>query len=145
MNRSELRNSIIEALRNLPDDDFVAVWNNYAEQANYQDDMIYEMSEFDYYYESYSPSEIANAIVCGSDEGRENSTFNVNRDYFYFNGYGNPVSLDYIGYFDMSDKYLCSIIDEDALADYIIEYEDALGCDDLQDVLDEAEDEEEAI
>lgn len=40
--------------------------------------------------------------------------FNPNRDYFYFNGYGNLVSTDYLDYSDKLDDYFIDSLIENA-------------------------------
>ncbi len=140
MKRSELREAIIDTLRELPDGDIFSLWNNYCDEANYYDDRLESMDCFDELFSGSTPTDIANAILCGSDENRSGSAFNVNRDYFYLNGYGNPVSLDYLGWF--KDDYLFPLFDESAVVDFVIDNEDSLGCDELQDVLNDVEDDE---
>jgi hypothetical protein len=55
------------------------------------------------------------------------------RNYFYFNGYGNIVSTDYPD----------DVIDADELTDWIIEHEDALYNDDIQEILNNGADDSE--
>ena len=73
------------------------------------DDRYYEMEMLDEFYSGQNPTEILTRAYYGHDDetftidsdGTKNysmSTFNPNRNYFYFNGYGNLVSSDYKDY-----------------------------------------------
>lgn len=71
------------------------------------DDRYYCMDELDELYNSTEPSEILRRAYYGHDNdtyttdasGNKNyGEFNPNREYFYFNGYGNLVSSDYKDY-----------------------------------------------
>ena len=67
------------------------------------DDRVVPMEWFDDYFGGLTPIEIATRVYYGRDEWGD--TFNPNRDYFYFNGYGNPVSCDCVDYSDHLDEY----------------------------------------
>ncbi len=77
------------------------------------DDRIYQMEELDELYAGTEPSEVLRRAFFGYDyddsyisNGREDNDyapFNPNREYFYFNGYGNLVSTDNIDYSDKLD------------------------------------------
>lgn len=80
------------------------------------DDRIEPMEELDVIYQSKEATEILRRAFFGYDDAyaksEQRATFNPNRDYFYFNGYGNLVStdeLDYSGYLDLD--YVQDIID----------------------------------
>lgn len=63
------------------------------------DNRIYNMDELDELFSNMQPLDILYRAFYGKDEYGEE--FNPNRDYFYFNGYGNLVSLyskDYSDY-----------------------------------------------
>lgn len=130
-----LRQNIIETLRTMNDSDLVALHNEYCGETNNFDDTIYTMDMFDELFTGSDPLDVAARVFYGTDENREESSFNPNRDYFYFNGYGNPVSLDYVSYIEYRKDYLCDIIDEPNIVDYIIEYEDSLNNSDIDDIL----------
>ena len=70
------------------------------------DDRYYDMEELDEFYNGVEPSEILRRAFYGYDEsyGIE-SSFNPNRDYFTYNGYGNLISSDYKDYSDKIDEY----------------------------------------
>lgn len=70
------------------------------------DERYYDMEELDEFYNSVEPSEILRRAFYGYDEsyGTE-SSFNPNRDYFTYNGYGNLISSDYKDYSDKIDEY----------------------------------------
>ena len=72
------------------------------------DDRIYSMDELNEFFSNEKPDEIIRRAFYGYDEPYKNGDpsrpFNPNRDYFYFNGYGNLVSInekDYSDYLDI--------------------------------------------
>ena len=137
MTRTELENGIMEVMKNFDDSEMVDVWNGYVQANRMFDDEIMPMSSFDYFYESYTPEEIATRCFYGHDEWNDESSFNPNREWFYLNGYGNPVSIDYIGWNEYGNKFMCPFIDANAIIDYIIETGDDLDCYDISELLDE--------
>ena len=101
------------------------IYNKYCEATNCTDDYAYFMGDFNEILtmSDYSPTDIASAILSGSH-------FNLNDDYFYFDSLeGNLVS--YTG--DALDKVLspCDI------AEYIARTGDALGNDEIAEILEE--------
>ena len=83
---------------------------------------------------------ILNRFFFGSDEEREGTSANPNRNYFTFNGYGNIISFDYI-YNQFTDKFY--YVDADELAEYIAENEESFYNDEIQEIIDEYTSEEE--
>ena len=84
------------------------------------DDRIEEMDFLDEIYQGEDATEILRSAYFGHDDDTwhyENGEkvygeFNPNRDYFYFNGYGNLVSTDYKDYSDYLDlDYVQDIVD----------------------------------
>ena len=78
------------------------------------DDRYYSMEELNDFYSEEEPQEIlfrafygfdADSWHTDSSENKIYESFNPNRDYFYFNGYGNLVSSDYKDYSDKLDSY----------------------------------------
>lgn len=126
--------AIMNALQNMDDADLVALWNEYCYATNSYDDEIFEMERFDEMYSGYDPIEVATRVFYGHDEWSNESSFNPNRPFFYLNGYGNPVSLDYVGFNEYANKFMCSALDEDALCDYIVDNNETFGNDTLEDV-----------
>ena len=93
--------------------------------------VLYNMDDFDMVIgEGYTPTELAQRIFFGD--------FNINDDYFYFNGYGNLESIteyDMEGHFEMIiDEVVDSMIynyndlyiDNDNLNDLIGRYLDEM-------------------
>lgn len=87
-------------------------WNGYL-----GDDRVEPMEFLDEIYAGTEPSEILRRAFYGhdadtwtldSDGEKRYGEFNPNRDYFYFNGYGNLVSTDYRDY---SDRLCEDIVD----------------------------------
>lgn len=56
--------------------------------------VLYNMDDFDEMMEGYTPTELAQRIFFGD--------FNINHDYFFFNGYAN---LESICEYEMSDHF----------------------------------------
>ena len=78
------------------------------------DDRYYEMETLSEFYHGYDPIELLRRAYYGRDDdtwttdSRGNKTygeFNPNRDYFYYDGYGNLVSSDYKDYSAYLDSY----------------------------------------
>ena len=85
------------------------------------DDRYYYMDELDELYNSTEPSEILRRAYYGRDDdtymtdasgNRTYGEFNPNREYFYFNGYGNLVSSDYKDYSDKLDEWAIEAMSE---------------------------------
>ena len=122
-----MRDEVLEMLRDMDDNDLVAVHNEYCEEVRYHDDRIYYMSEFDELYcmDGKSPLDIIRDAFNGS--------FYPNDDWFRWNGYGNLESTD------CPEDWM----ELDEIADYIVENDDALRNDDIRDLMDEIEAENE--
>ena len=108
------------------------------------DDRYYDMDELNDIYSGQEPQEIlfrafygfdADTWMTDSSGNKEYGAFNPNREYFYFNGYGNLVSSDYKDYSDKLDgyaveamseyrNYINSIEDDDILAALFDELEE---------------------
>lgn len=109
-------------------------WNGYL-----GDDKVIPMDELDEVFQGVDPSEIVRRAFFGFDEPYAKSearpSFNPNRDYFYFSGYGNLVSTDerdYSGY-----------LDEDFVQDIIDNEPDLLLSSGAQEIIDKYEEDEE--
>lgn len=119
--------AIKEVLEEMSSSDIVAVHNAYCDSCNYMGNHIYNMEEFDEIMGNMEPRKIAIACFYGD--------FCPAHDYFYYNGYGNLESFDYVG-----DNDPISI---DDIAAYVDSEEDTLNSDELQEVIDEYEEDEE--
>ena len=108
------------------------------------------MDELDEFYNGTEPLEILRRAYYGRDDdtyttdSNGNKTygeFNPNRDYFYYNGYGNLVSSDYKDYTAHLDEYAIEAMSENR------SYIDTIADDDeltaLFDELEQDENEEE--
>lgn len=127
--------AIMNALKNMDDSELVSIWNEYCYATNTYDDEIFTMDLFDEVYANYDPIEVATRVFYGHDEWNDESSFNPNREYFYLNGYGNPVSIDYIGYNEYKDEFMCPFFDESALCEYIIDNNETFNNDTLEYVM----------
>lgn len=85
-------------------------WNGYL-----SDDRYYEMEMLQEFYHGADPIELLQRAYFGHDDdtwttdshgNKEHGQFNPNRDYFYYNGYGNLVSSDYKDYSAHLDNYV---------------------------------------
>ena len=112
------------------------------------DDRYYNMDELNDIYSGQEPQEIlfrafygfdADTWMTDSSGNKEYGAFNPNREYFYFNGYGNLVSSDYKDYSDKLDGYAIEAMSENRSYIDSIENDDILA--DLFDELEEAEEE----
>lgn len=117
---------IREAIDEMHGAEIVDLHNEYCDAANYPDDHIYSMEDFDEIMSGMTPWEIVRAAYYSGK-------FCPARGWFWFNGYGNLES----------DDFVPDIIDMDAIAKYIDENDDDLGNSDIADILEADEDEEE--
>ena len=78
------------------------------------DDRYYEMELLSEFYAGTDPIELLQRAYYGRDDDTWTTDasgnkicgeFNPNRDYFYYNGYGNLVSSDYKDYTRYLDRY----------------------------------------
>ena len=118
-----MRDEVLEMLRDMNDNDLVAVHNEYCDKVSYYDDRIYDMYEINDLLYGRSPLEI---ITDARD-------VDANDSYIRYDGYGNLESTDYPQ----------DWMDLDEIADYIAENDEALRNDDIRDLLDEIEAENE--
>lgn len=131
---------LINLFKEMNEAELISVWNEYCYSTNRYDDEIMDSYQLEEWANnSDDVIGILNRFYFGSDEERENTSANPNRDYFTFNGYGNIISFDYI-YNQFTDEF--SYIDVDDLAEYILENEEAFYNDDVQEILDTEESEE---
>ena len=81
----------------------------------------YEMEMLNEFYNDTEPLELLYRTYYGRDDNtyttdsREDKTygeFNPNREYFYYNGYGNLVSSDYKDYSSHLDEYAIESMSE---------------------------------
>ena len=85
------------------------------------DDRYYSMEELNDFYSGQEPQEILFRAFYGFDADSWHTdsngekiyeSFNPNRDYFYFNGYGNLVSSDYKDYSSNLDAWAVESMSE---------------------------------
>lgn len=106
-NNEELFNSCIEELDS---------YNGYL-----GDDHYYFMDELSEFYTGTDPLEILRRAYYGRDDdtwttdssgNKTYGEFNPNREYFYYNGYGNLVSSDYKDYSAHLDEWTIDAMSE---------------------------------
>ena len=122
MNEMEKRKKLVDYINSMKTDEIVALHNDYCEAAGYDNDHIYSMYELDELLEGRTPTDILSMGFYGD--------FRPHHDFFWFNGYGNLESADYI-----TDMPIFAI----DIANYILSEEDSLGDDEIQYILDEEE------
>lgn len=116
-----LEEKVREAIDGMQTPDVIGMWNEYCISCNMQDDIIYDMSDFDEVMEHESPWRIARACCYGD--------FCAAHEWFWFNSYGNLESSDF------------PIIDGDSpfslnnVVDYIVENNDSLHNDEIHMIL----------
>ena len=119
----DMRDEVLEMLKDMNDNDLVAVHNEYCEKVRYDDDRIYYMEELNELMYGMKPLDIL----------REARDVDINDDWIRWNGYGNLESTDCPeDWMDLAE-----------IADYIVENEDPLYNDDIRDLMDEIEEENE--
>ena len=118
-----MRDEVLEMLKDMNDSDLVAVHNEYCEKVRYDDDRIYYMEELNELMYSMKPLDIL----------REGRNVDTNDDWIRWNGYGNLESTD------CPEDWM----DLDDIADYIVENDEDFDNDDLRDLMDEIEAENE--
>lgn len=109
MNNNELREKLMNYFRDNEDDmndvmEQLDSWDGFlGDDAYFPMDELYELNpvnsqdDFD---------DLMNRIYYGHDDYcGDGSAFCPNRNYFYYNGYGNLVSSDYKDYSDKLDDY----------------------------------------
>jgi hypothetical protein len=100
------------------------------------DDRYYEMYMLDEFYTETNPTELLARAFYGYDDmykdenGKHPEAFNPNREYFYYNGYGNLVSSDIIDYSTHHDDYFIQAVIDNAyncdFPDEVMEIIDAI-------------------
>ena len=139
--KTTLKERIIDLFKEMNDGGVISVWNEYCREVNKFDDEIMDAYELEEWANNSGDTmNILNCFFFGSDEGREGTSANPNRNYFKFNGYGNIISFDYI-YNQFTDEF--HYVDADELAEYIAENEEAFYNDEIQEIIDEYTSEEE--
>ena len=126
MNEMEKREKLVDYINSMKTDKIVDLHNRYCEAAGYEDDRVYSMYELDELLEGRTPTDILSMGFYGD--------FHPQHDFFWFNGYGNLESADYMTYMP--------IYAED-ITNYILSKEDSLGNDEIQEILDEEDNDNE--
>lgn len=119
------RERLIDYINGMGVDEKIALHNSYCDAAGCLDDCIYEMDEFDEVLDGVGKWTLVNMIRFGD--------FDFMKDFWVVNGYGN---LDSYGAWELP-------IFASDIADYILSEEDALGNDEIKDILDEEDEDNE--
>ena len=117
------------------------------------DNRYYDMGELDDLLQGRNATDLLNMAFFGRDDdtyhtdshsNKEHGAFNPNRDYFYFNGYGNLVSSDFKDYSYYLDDGLVEDLSENRCYIYAIDddYDLSILFDELEQDEDESEEAE---
>lgn len=121
MTKEQITNKIIEYFK-----DNEEIFNECIEELDgyngyLGDDRYYSMEELNEFYNKQEPIEILYRAFYGRDDdtwttdssgNKTYGEFNPNREYFYFNGYGNLVSSNYKDYTGKLDEYFIEDLSE---------------------------------
>lgn len=113
-------NELVKVLERVDENKLIWAWNEAMAEDN-PDEMIYSMDEFNEILREEQPS----GIVCMIQYG----DFNINDDWFMFNGYGNLKSA----------WRAVDLMTLEDLADYILDKWNACELDEVSDLLAEWE------
>lgn len=102
--REELNDQVLSELKRMSDYEVVDICNEYCDSANYPDNHIYSVDEFDEFAQNMSPSEVARMIQFGE--------FNIQHNYFWVDGYGNLESSSRVADFPVSLEDVAEYISE---------------------------------
>lgn len=134
------KNEILEILKGMDSNNILYINNEYCEHNNYPDNFVYYMEDLaeEYTGDKIDVFNFANRMFFGQDENREDSSFNPNRNYYYYNGYGNLVSLDYLSYNEYSNEFMYDFFNYeiDDIIEWIIENDLDFDNDEIREILD---------
>jgi hypothetical protein len=116
-----------QEFHDLYDDEKISLLNEYLESVNCSDNAIYPMEELDDMLSGNRPEEIIRLALYGTRFGFGEDNFNLNDDYFSFNGYGNLISLASYCIEEYCDLYLDDMIQAGALEHLIDDDDDEEG------------------
>lgn len=143
----QITNKIIEYFNNNEDTFNKCIEELDSYNGYLNDDRYYLMEELNELYNGQEPIEILYRAFYGRDDdtyttdssgNKTYGEFNPNREYFYFNGYGNLVSSNYKDYSYKLDHYFIESLSENR------QYIDSIdNNDELTKMFDELEEENE--
>ena len=136
--KKDLFATIKDVIEDMDRDRKVSLWNEYCGEVRRDDNRIEYMDFLPELFDTSSADGLFNMLnrfYFGHDSNDENSSANPNREYFTFNGYGNIITTDYPEDF----------MDIDELAEYIVDNDDPLYDDDIDKLLEDADDYDEDI
>ena len=120
------REKLVDYINDMKTEEMVELHNSYCDAANRMDDYIYSTGDLDEVLKWRTPTDILSMGFYGD--------FRPHHDFFWFNGYGNLKSADYI-----TDMPILAI----DIANYILSEEDSLGNDEIQEMLDKEDNDNE--
>ena len=104
LNLFNLKAQLMEEIENFTSSEIFELNNIFCIEANYHDDMIYELDDYtlDEIFHGQEPSQIIKQIAYGD--------FNYSHDFFRFDGYGNLESLSFLDVSSLPD-FVGNIVD----------------------------------
>lgn len=118
----ELKKGAKEYIKTAPDETQKAIFNQYCESNGYNDDIVVDMEELEYYL-PVNPMDIVRMI--------EGSNFDSSDNYFSFDGYGNIYSYNYI-----QDNQAFCLID---IVGWLVDSGNRTGVEEIDEILDDIE------
>ena len=119
MNEMKKRKKLVDYINSMGVEEKIELHNTYCDAVNCMDDCIYAMDELDEILEGRTPTDILSMGFYGG--------FRPQHDFFWFNGYGNLETADFVT--DMPTF-------ASEIADYILSEKDSLGNDEIKEILD---------
>ena len=109
--------AILEAIKEMDNDQLIEIHNQYCENINYMDDQIFYNDEefFEVYFDGRT-QQLIRAIFYGN--------FNPNQEFIKFDGYGNLETFDNVSYQIDFEAIAENIYETEAQNYYSIELDD---------------------
>ena len=124
MNEMEKKQKLVDYINGMDIEEKLALHNTYCDAANCMDDCIYSMDEMEEILDGVDKWELVRMVQFGD--------FDCMKEFWGFNGYSNLVSYN---------AWELPIYASD-IAGYVLLREDSLGDDEIQYILDEAEEDD---
>lgn len=105
MKKIETLEEFYEIFQGLEQTERIQIWNEFQDETR-GEQQIWSMDDLDTILDGHTPEEVIRLAFYGYDANAYRKThqeceqFNPNRPYFYFNGYGNLVSLEEVEIFE---------------------------------------------
>lgn len=108
----EMAQKLASELKHMNEADLLHAWQIRCDELNCMDDSIFDMDDFNELMNGFEPIYIAMRVSFGD--------FNPHDEYFYFDGYGNLVSINYLSQIIHFSDFADEITENDNLADELV-------------------------